>query len=532
MRHYRLIVLCLAALCFGGLATAVSAAPLKDGVNAVAGFCQESEFCAFVSMEEEWPDTVMAKAQLDGKTQAFSMEEIPVHLEEDGCPVSYLLLVDCSGSMLGKRSDNNPQNLVREYAGALYDAAGGGARFAVATFDEHFNEDATDFTDHKRSFLEDVSSIQYNAQWTDLTQSTLEALDYLEAYRRESGELVNLVLVTDGIPDGADERMTPAVAAERINVSPSILVHTFGIGTSDSRSRASLDSLAELGQGAHTAALNSRRQDARAAAEETAALVNSLYPLRFSLGRDQSSVADAMIYFYDQAVENGSAVSALTKLSGIPVLASTGEVISKAEPKPVEDIYLPSTGSSGDVPEDGGEAEGEADSDSEEPSEAPSEEGASSSGTASSGGGAGQYEEEPKKSFPVIPVVLGAAAVLAVLAAAYVVLKRRRPKPGAGSMKIYMRLEVVSGQLATKEEGFYLTDELLIGKARNCDIVLKEAGLAKQCARIFLSDNMIWIEDTGAEEGVYLGGMRLYNANRLRSGDEISIGNTRFLFKF
>lgn len=533
MKFQKFLALCV--LCVGVLTAAASAASLKNGVTTVAGYCQGNEFYAFVSMEDDWPNTVTAKAQLSGKAQAFSMEEVPAPLGKDDRPVSYLLLVDCSGSMLGKRNDNNPQNLVGFFASALCDAAGGGAKFAVATFDESFNNDATDFTDNKRTFLKDVNSIQYNAQKTDLTQSILEAIDHLEGYQRKTGELINLILITDGIPDGGNERMTPAVAAGRIGVSPSILFHTFGIGTSDPKSPASLDSLAQLGQGAHTTALNSRRRDAEAAARETAALVNSLYPLRFALGEDQSEVTDAIIYFYDQAVENGSSVQVFTKLTDVPVLDSTGEVISRAEPKPVDDVYLPNTDASEDAPADDSEAGPEEEPGVDNDTEVPSgESGASSTdveGSPSSGGL--EHSGEDGKSFPVIPVILAVIAVLAVLAGVYLVLRRKRSGSDAGGgMEIYMRLEVISGQFATKEPDFYLTDELIIGRARSCDIVLKEPDLGKQCARIFLSGNLIWIEDIGAADGVYLGGMRLYNANRLRSGDEISIGNTRFQFKF
>ena len=56
--------------------------------------------------------------------------------------------------------------------------------------------------------------------------------------------------------------------------------------------------------------------------------------------------------------------------------------------------------------------------------------------------------------------------------------------------------------------------------------------MASQSARIFLSDCVVYIEDIGSSDGVYLGGMRLHNANRLRSGDEIAIGSARFRFKF
>ena len=533
MKSHTFKVLCLVVLCLGTLTLAASAASLENDAAAVAGYCQGDRFFAFVSMEDEWPESVTVKAQLGGKTQAYSMEKKPSRLEDGEQPVSYLLLVDRSGSMLGKRNDKNPQNAVQYFTEALCDAAGGNAKFAVATFDKNFNDDASEFTDRKRTVLEKVRSIRYDAQETDLTQSTIEALEYLEGYQRETGELVNLVLITDGIPDGGQERKTLAVAFERIRVSPSILVHTFGIGTSDAKSPDALNSLAQLGQGVHATALNGRQENAEQAAQETANLVNRLYPLRFSLGQEQSEVTDAMIYFYEQGVEENTSSPKLTKLTNVPVLGPAGEVVSEAEPKPVRDVYLPST----ETPEeasaavsssDPSEEESGTDSDTEAPADRDA--GNTSKTGSSSAGGAKQSGEKDRKVFTPIVISLAVLAVLVLLV--YLVLRRKRSNSDAGVMEIYMRLEVLAGQVATMEEDFYLSDELIIGRARNCDIVLKEPGLAKRCARIFLSDHMIWIEDIGSPDGVYLGGMRLYNANRLRSGDEISIGNARFQFKF
>ncbi len=535
MKLLKYVMACL--LCLGALTIAASAASQAGEAAAVAGFYQEDKFYAFVSMEGEWPDTVTAKAQLDGKAQAFSMEETPVPLEAGGAPVSYLLLVDRSGSMCGTRRKIDPHNLVDSFAGALYDAAGGNAKFAVATFDESFNEEGADFTDNRHAFLEDMESIQYNAQKTDLTESVLDAIDYLEGYQRETGELVNLILVSDGIPDGGENRMAPSAAAGRIDASPSILFHTFGIGTSDPESPASLDSLAQLGRGAHTAVLNNRRREAEDAARETAAFVNGIYSLQFPLGRTQSEAADAFIYFYDQMLQDGSSERMFTKLAGVPVLSSTGEVISRSEPEPAESVDTPDAETPEEAPADENasdsreepESNGDADEPPEENNEASSDAAAAGS---PSGGGVGQSAQESGKLLPVI-LVFAVIAVLAALMGVYLVFRRKRSvSETAHSEEIYMRLEVISGQLSTKKREFYLTDELIIGKARSCDLVLKEPGIAKHCARIYLSDHIIWIEDIGASNGVYLGGMRIYNANRLRSGDEISIGNTRFHFKF
>jgi len=534
MKFRRYLVLCVAVLSLGILTIGVSAALLEGDVTAVAGYCQESNLYAFVSASE-WPDTVTAKAQFDGKTQPFSMEQTPSLLEETETPVSYLLLVDRSGSMRGEKNDRNPQNLVRYFADALCDSAAKGSKFAVATFDEHFNNDTTSFTDNKRAFLKDVNAIRYTAETTDLTRSVIEAIEYLDGCQRTQGELVNLVLITDGIPDGGEGRMSLPAAAGHITVSPSILFHTFGIGTSDSRSPTSLDSLAQLGRGSHTTALNSNKRDAEKAAHETAALVNGLYPLQFILNGAQSKVADAIIFLQDQVAEEGTSAQTYTKLAGVPVLSATGEVISKAESKVPESVEIPNA----ETPEKNSTDETEADSqdkselDADTGKQAEGEEDDPTAGStrSSSGGEVGQDIPKEEKSFPVMTIVIAVVAALVVLAGVYFVIRKRQTAKEPGE-EIFMRLEVISGQFATKEQEFYLTDELIIGKARDCDLILKEPNLAKHCARIYLSDHIIWIEDIGSSDGVYLGGMRIYNANRLRSGDEISIGNARFQFRF
>ena len=70
MKSHTFKVLCLVVLCLGTLTLAASAASLENDAAAVAGYCQGDRFFAFVSMEDEWPESVTVKAQLGGKTQA------------------------------------------------------------------------------------------------------------------------------------------------------------------------------------------------------------------------------------------------------------------------------------------------------------------------------------------------------------------------------------------------------------------------------------------------------------------------------
>ena len=95
-----------------------------------------------------------------------------------------------------------------------------------------------------------------------------------------------------------------------------------------------------------------------------------------------------------------------------------------------------------------------------------------------------------------------------------------------------MRLEVIAGSYEGKTQEFSLTGELIAGSDRDCDLVWSGEGVSPRHARIFLRDGLIFLEDLGSEEGTLLGGMRLHEANRLRSGDEITLGSARFRMKF
>ena len=136
--------------------------------------------------------------------------------------------------------------------------------------------------------------------------------------------------------------------------------------------------------------------------------------------------------------------------------------------------------------------------------------------------------------------------LLAIIALLVVLLLRRRsrvstptgdtpshipatvPAPGT----IPMQLELLEGKILTRERQFFLKDWMIIGSSEDCDLVVDDRETAPRHSRIFFREGYLYIEDLGTKNGTVLGGMRLYAPNRLRSGDEITVGETtlRFLF--
>ena len=77
-----------------------------------------------------------------------------------------------------------------------------------------------------------------------------------------------------------------------------------------------------------------------------------------------------------------------------------------------------------------------------------------------------------------------------------------------------------------------LQDQILIGRDKACDVVFNSPDVSKRNTKIFLRNGAVYIEDLNSTNGTKLEGMRIYAENRLRSEDEISIGNVKFCFKF
>ena len=95
-----------------------------------------------------------------------------------------------------------------------------------------------------------------------------------------------------------------------------------------------------------------------------------------------------------------------------------------------------------------------------------------------------------------------------------------------------MRFAVVIGDQVRMKNDYYLVQEILIGSDKNCDIMIPRNANQIASARIFMQNSMIYIEDRGSSEGILVNGMRIFSANRLRSGDEITVGSVvlRVLF--
>jgi hypothetical protein len=71
----------------------------------------------------------------------------------------------------------------------------------------------------------------------------------------------------------------------------------------------------------------------------------------------------------------------------------------------------------------------------------------------------------------------------------------------------------------------------VIGRSRDCDIVLEDAGVSRRHAQLNPSSTGWTIEDLGSTNGVRLNGEELHDVRALHPGDHIEIGSTKIVFE-
>lgn len=514
----------VAALCLTALLSILLSIPAQavGEATVLSGFGQGEHLYTFVQLNEQDTQGLSARFQPAGNARYANASLGPQLLSQRPVPVLYLLLVDRSASM-GLRG-----KVVESFLSALLQADETAAMFSLATFGEGFRVELEDTSDPS-ALQAALRGISYDAGQTNLAQGVLDALNYLERRPRATGELVNLVILTDGIPDNSGESPTLEEAAQRVEGASGVLTHTFGIAASSrEESPQALDALSALGVGAHTV-LEQGGQNPQPQAATIAGLVNGLCALRFDLTEPQGGDSlSGQLYFF-QSGEGEQRLLFTTQVPTLPMLGESSVPGTAPSPSSVPSTPpVPSATPEVSVtPMPSGDPNTSASPQPDDP--APSQSAGllaqlQGDGSNSSGGLPGW----------VLPVGIGVGAVLVAGIVLLVMLRRKKSSPPPTNRQggIYMRLEIISGHYAGKGQELTLFDELIIGRDRSCDLPWKEPDLAPRSARIFQRDHVIYIEDLGSGCGTALGGMRLHGPNRLRSGDEISLGPVRFRLKF
>ncbi len=101
-----------------------------------------------------------------------------------------------------------------------------------------------------------------------------------------------------------------------------------------------------------------------------------------------------------------------------------------------------------------------------------------------------------------------------------------QPKPQQRRSKRSPRsVKVIEGE-GIKGKTFSLSDELLVGRADSCQIVVSDSYASQVHARLFTKGDQVMVEDMGSTNGTYLNRQKVTAPVEAFKGDRVKIGKT------
>ena len=480
----RLTSIFLALLLAGLMCTGALAA---GSVEIVRAFVYDGTLYTYITMEGIEKSVTKAEARLCGQT--FPSSDRLETVRQAGAPVTWLLLVDNSTSMPAFRQETE------DFAQSLVQSGGENTRFILATFGDAFTVRAEDVSPEELSG--EMEKIPFDERVTRLHTAISQGLDYFEGLPRQRSELRCMVVLSDGVQYDPAGGIPYEELLERVGASD-VILHSVGLGD-DREALDSMGRLAEASGGIH-----------QVIGEVTAEAAGTV------LAEDSGKL-----------FVTGFDLSGLTTEGGTErvsvIFAAGSELVCRAEAQ----MELPK------LTEEGGTG-----ADVQPSVLLPESPAQSPNGT---GGGPASPTDSPTAP-PVVLLIGGIAATAAVIIAAAVLLLRRKQRVPAVSgpaireeqRGIYMRLELVRGELAggQSQQELELRDDLMIGADPACNIVVQDGSAAPRQARLFSMEGAVYVEALDTSGAAQVNGEELQGTRRLRSGDEITAGDTVICLKF
>ena len=69
---------------------------------------------------------------------------------------------------------------------------------------------------------------------------------------------------------------------------------------------------------------------------------------------------------------------------------------------------------------------------------------------------------------------------------------------------------------------------LRIGRAPESEVVLRDAEISREHARVFLHNSAVWVQDAGSRNGVFVNDRRVARPRQIGFGDSLTLGSHRF----
>jgi len=531
------LVLLLALLC--GLPANADTA---DSV--AAGFVQDGEIFAYFNLQTDDVKDLNVRVQTGSVMQAGSdtLSAVTTFAESD-FPVHYYILLDRSTSMYWHWVQTEA------FVETLLENSTADVRTTLATFGDAFEVELAAAED-TAAVMKKLHDISYDEEQTDLYKGIDEALDDIAKLQRVRGELVQVILITDGVPLYVSDEPTPEEVTLRVERTPELIFHTLMMYNEE-----------DLGIGSGLQQYVGFEDTAMAeeAADEIIAYTDSLYTAAWKPASVPAEGRSDLQFIFTR----GQTIEMVLPLGSVPVLGHAGapdltvssEPDSSAESSSAPESSEPesseetSSAPESSEPETSTETpslpetseEDEPQSEQSEESEAESSEPASSEETEENTTGLGGFFASLGMGTWILIGVIGGVVLLLIILLVVILLvlshrkkqrkaaqKRAAPPVGA----VMLRLEVLDGRCLRVRKPLFVADELFIGTDMNGGIVWDEPAMAEKNTRLFMQDGVLYIEDLDSPEGTALGGMRIFAPNRLRSGEIISIGMVQFKLYF
>lgn len=510
----KLLSLCLSFL------MAVTLSAVAQGTEASGDSCKvasaysagENLYVFLESQGEPLPeemDLLLNQAQVDTAS--------PESLSDSNTPVNYLFLLDLSTSMI------EYQDQIVAFSDSLFAQETQPVQVTVAGFGDRFEILAQALTSDQ-DVSQAIRSVVYDHTATDVPGGVFEAARYLATETVPQGEVMNVVVFTDGIPwpEQSESRTEEAAALkETIAGTPEMVLHSVVFGMEGNQ-----EILAALATGTGQDVAVGSTQDAVQGGKDVANLVDGLSKLTFQPGLDLNTPRfEGQVFFNGEEASSSFLVLANVRNYAVELpedTTSTPQPQKSFEPEPT-----PSTQPSPDPAEPVSEVPEESAQPSSSSVEEPSSAVESSSSSKNS-----EETGASTQSLPWIWIAVGGGLLVVILVVVGVLLRSRsKGNKTINQTGVAIKLAVISGHQKGNQKVFYLNQPLVIGSGVSCQLVWKDKGMPAQSARVFLQDQAVYIEGIAPAE-VYVGGIRIHSANRLRSGDEITIANTKFCFRF
>lgn len=463
----------------------------------VQTFCQDLDLFSYVNIPKEKENKALIVSATLDKTYSYRQAGPISKVSNSSEPVSYLFLVDISTSMPGFKDNINT------FINDFMCGAGDNASFAIASFGKTFKLEC-DFTKNQEDIKTKSKALKYDVRQTSLYSSIISAVDYFGKKTRSQGEMYNIIVISDGIE--ADKNDVTGSEAEKKIKESSVLIHIFGLPTKSrdkEDKKASEDALKVLGSfarasfGVHTVLAYDNKTETDLANEITG-FVKNLYRTEFNISNFVGNGGSYSIELtFATTGEKGDFFSARGTVAITDSNASTTPAITGAGQKDVPDNNRASAASSAD-------------------------------------GGKILAKSNVAKLFG-IDLWLFCLIVVALLVGLFltvIMIMKKQKKTIRPITGIYMKAEALSGTYKLKKKEFYLLDELYIGRDKSCEICINNKDVSKKNSRVYVRDNVVYIEDLNSTNGTSISNMKVFSPNKLRSGDVISIGSISFCLKF